>query len=308
MKSVKPHGALSKKLLASVKKILNQKVTFLKDFRAGKEEAQRLQETIASSEELAELDPLHALYVYGQNQMSVFVDQISSLPDVKKLTNLYVKAEDEYLPSGPPMSPLTYSYFNCWGTFDLCVGIKKETFGTMVVDLCKSMGSDPLLISIFEAMQASRMGLYIQEGTLGKFVLLREFITGKKIKCLSPAGYKGRRGELWYVRVFDTPQGMDSFGYSVAFTTPYLISERQNGKLNIPSEEKWLAFFERTFPETNKDDPVEAYEHLMKYGVEKNYWNEYVFEAYQNHTAEMVLLVGYPDIDTSRPHSRVNGG
>ena len=42
----------------------------------------------------------------------------------------------------------------------------------------------------------------------------------------------------------------------------------------------------------------------MKYGLERNYWNEYIFEAYVNHQHDMILLTGFPDIPLSRPHSK----
>ena len=44
----------------------------------------------------------------------------------------------------------------------------------------------------------------------------------------------------------------------------------------------------------------------MKYGPERNYWNEYIFQAYVNHRTEVVFIAGLPDIEESRPHSRVN--
>ena len=37
------------------------------------------------------------------------------------------KAEDEYLPSGPPMSPLTSSYFWMWALYDLHIGKSTDT-------------------------------------------------------------------------------------------------------------------------------------------------------------------------------------
>jgi len=36
------------------------------------------------------------------------------------------------------------------------------------------------------------------------------------------------------------------------------------------------------------------------------YWPEYVFEAYVNHESDVVYLTGFPDIESSRPHSRLN--
>ncbi len=50
-------------------------------------------------------------------------------------------------------------------------------------------------------------------------------------------------------------------------------------------------------------DQRSAYEHLLKYGLSRHYWNEYVFEGYSNHRNDIILLVGFPDIALSRPHS-----
>ena len=69
---------------------------------------------------------------------------------------------------------------------------------------------------------------------------------------------------------------------------------------------KWLAYFARTLPKIDRTNPQRAYEILMKYGPERNYWNEYIFEAYVNHRTELVFLAGLPDVEESRPHSKVN--
>ncbi len=69
-------------------------------------------------------------------------------------------------------------------------------------------------------------------------------------------------------------------------------------------EESWISFFERNLEKTGKKDKATAYEYLMKYGLNKNYWNEYVFQGYVNYLPEVVYLAGYPDIPLSMPHSR----
>ncbi len=46
----------------------------------------------------------------------------------------------------------------------------------------------------------------------------------------------------------------------------------------------------------------------MKFGPTRNFWNEFVFEAYVNHRTDVIYLKGLPDVPESRPHSRVNGG
>jgi hypothetical protein len=44
----------------------------------------------------------------------------------------------------------------------------------------------------------------------------------------------------------------------------------------------------------------------MKYGLERNYWNEYILEAYVSHQTEAIFLTGLPDAEDTKPHSRMN--
>ncbi len=118
------HGPISKKVLSGLRKTINRKVIDISELKNAKIHAENLEKSVITEKELAELDLLHGVYVYAQNKISVFVEQIAELPTLSKLTNAYSDAEDLYMPSGPPMSPLTTSYFSCWGFFDLCVGIK----------------------------------------------------------------------------------------------------------------------------------------------------------------------------------------
>ena len=41
----------------------------------------------------------------------------------------------------------------------------------------------------------------------------------------------------------------------------------------------------------------------MKYGRNKYFWNEYIFEGYVNYQEDMIMLAGFPDIPLSMPHS-----
>jgi hypothetical protein len=76
---------------------------------------------VASQENLAELSPFHAVYVYAQNQISVMAEQLTELDELDCFVKLLSSAQDEYLPGGPPMSPLTQSFFTSWAFFDACV-------------------------------------------------------------------------------------------------------------------------------------------------------------------------------------------
>ena len=105
---------IAEDIIADLTAFIGKKVIDIRDIKKAKIRAEKLEATISSEKELARLDPLHAVYVYGQNKMSVLVEQLAELPVMAELTQAYALAEQEYMPSGPPISPLTHSYFTCW--------------------------------------------------------------------------------------------------------------------------------------------------------------------------------------------------
>ena len=168
----------------------------------------------------------------------------------------------------------------------------------------RERGAREALITLFEKMQESRMGIFKHEGTSGKHLLLKEFITNREIKAFSASGYLGNPGEIWFARVLPPPFDNELFDYSIVFTTPYLLGKNGSRNQFIPNVERdWLGYFERNLGETNIDEKDLAYEQLMKYGLSRNYWNEYVFLAYRNHRHDVIVLDGFPDIPSSLPHA-----
>jgi len=45
-----------------------------------------------------------------------------------------------------------------------------------------------------------------------------------------------------------------------------------------------------------------AHYYLMKFGLDRYYWLEYLFEAYVNHTPNIIFIRGLPDIDVMARH------
>lgn len=287
---------IAEKLIKKLRSHVGAKVVDLSAVMEGKQDAEELQKTVATREALADYDPAHAFYVYAQNQASVMAEQLTTLPEMDRFARLIGKAEDEYLPSGPPMSPLTTSFFTCWAFFDACVGLGRETLGTTTMAVGKTFGMDEELIRVIGLMQDSRMAVYVHEGTDRGTIVLRELVTDRVCRAICPSGYDGRAGELWYVRVLPPPvAGLEEH---VVFTTPYVLVE--------PGEQEWLTYFDRSLPEGPPDKRIDAYEKHMKWGPARNYWTEFVFEAYLDHRHDVVFLEGLPDVPESRPHSRVD--
>ena len=173
--------------------------------------------------------PTHAVYLAAQNLVSYLDEEMSTLREMWEYNAVVGQAEDEYLPNGPPFSPLTGAYFTTWAFFDASFGRDRETIGT----------------------------------------------------CLLDIGPDLRIGELWYVRILPPPFA-DSDD-SLVFTTPY--------HLIAPGKKAWTDFLNRTMAETGlpisrpasaKTGPANKYpalEALMKYGLHRNYWHEFLFQA-----------------------------
>src|SRR6266850_2335517 len=148
MDKTKPDETLSgkpiaKKVVAKMKRHRQGKVVDIKNVLAGRAMAEELQETVVSQKELAGFDPAHAAYVYAQNQVSVMSEQLTALKEMAPFVDIISRAEDLYVPSAPPMSQLTTSYFTCWAFFDACLGPASETIGTTIFEVGATFGMHP---------------------------------------------------------------------------------------------------------------------------------------------------------------------
>jgi hypothetical protein len=284
---------IAKKIVAKMQRHRLGKVFNIKNVVDGLAMAQELQKIVASQEELAGFDPAYAAYVYAQNQVSVISEQLTALKEMALFADIISKAEDLYMPSAPPMSPLTTSYFTCWAFFDACAGPTNETIGTTILEVGAAFGMHPELLRLIRLMQDSRMGFYIHHGAEGNVSILEDVVTTAVHRVIVPGGYSGRKGENWYVRLLPPP--IPGGREYVAFTTPYVVVHPDFGD--------WLAYFRRTCPATAGFDD---YERHMKYGPTREYWNDFVFEAYVNYRVDAIYIAGLPDIPESRPHSEIS--
>ena len=273
-----PAGPIAQKLL----KILS---------RAGHRKALDLSPLNFGSQ--SHLHPLHAHYSTIQHRVSELVEVLLTLPALGRFSRALGDAEDLYKPSGPPMSPLTYSYFFYWSVFDMALGLRKETLGSCLIAVLERLGRDPALLAGVRTMQASRMGLHEHQGWDGDSVVLRDMGTDEPRHCLVASQYRGEPGQIWLARVLPPPS--EAFRDHLMITTPYVFRE-------TPTDQ-WRGYLQRTLPGVKSADPREAYHRLMKYGLSLNYWNEFIFQAYSNYQTEAAFLTGLPDIPLSRPHS-----
>ena len=239
-------------------------------------------------------DPIHAAYLFVQQLSSHFAECVSELPEMKAWTRAVGKAEDEYMPSGPPMSPLTRSFFWMWALYDLRIGKSTDTLAYCQITANDVILMNPHQLDACKKLEASRMGIYEHVGREGPHIRLRELITNNLLVCHSPAGYLGEEGELWYVRLAP-PLEPELAMFWIAMTTPYVLIEA--------SKSDWLVFLKRAMVQFDGLNESTRLHHLLKYGPETHYWNEFVFKAYHHHQEDAIFLAGIPDVKGSLPHA-----
>jgi hypothetical protein len=237
------------------------------------------------------IDPLHCVYTAVQNVCSIFAERVSGNIEFKPYYDLIAAAEREYMPGGPPMSPLTRSYFTSWAFCDVRFGPDVETIGSCLLDAGAKLGFEPKIMEAIRCFSESRMGIYECLQSNGARCRLRELVTEQAFDCFVGTGYQGRREELWYARLCPP---LEPAGYHLVFTTPYVL-------LNF-SKADWTAYLKRSLDSSALPEHSRL-ANFLKYGHALNQWNEFLFEAYANYQFDAIFLTGLPDVPSSLPHA-----
>ena len=289
-------GVISTKLRSYLKPSKKRQIIPFSELVEINKESAELIDTIVKQEDLAQMDPMHALYIWLQNIVSVFAEQVSGFKELSEFFDIIEKAEDDYMPQGPPMSPLTRSYFSLWSFFDLTFGPDQETVGSCFLDLVDILGIPEDLNPALANMQNSRMGIYEHKGCNNNLILLKELLTDEFHPCICPAGYVGKKGEIWFARVLPPP--INSIDYHIVMITPYVLMGH--------TKKEWIDFFARHSIKIDDSDREKKMVKLMKYGKSRHYWNDYIMDAYANNRHDVIFLRGIPDLPKTLPHSSVN--
>jgi len=239
-------------------------------------------------------DPVHAAYIFVHHITSAFSENVSRFPEMRAYAQEVGSAEDEYMPSAPPMSPLTMSFFTCWALYDHRIGKTTDTLADCLIEANDTICMNPHQLDALRKMSQSRMGIYEHQGMSDTHVRLRELITDREFVCHSTSGYRGKKGELWYVRLFP-PLEPELAAYDIVFTTPYVLIGQ--------SKDDWIAYLRRNIVGLKSSSEVDALQRLLKFGLRKNYWNEFVLLAFHHHQADAIFLTGIPDLKATLPHA-----
>ena len=259
----------------------------LEDINAVREDGSELKNLVRRIYSSQDYDLDNKLYLITQNMISIFAEELSDFRSANAFFNAMEKFEEEYMPDGPPFSPLTRSYFSYWQSFDYPFGKARETLGSIFYDLAQHSKLDKRVVDATAALNASRMGLYEVLETKGKVITSKELLTNVIFHSTCLAGYPGKPGDLMFARI--VPSLSDPEGPSLILTTPYIL-------LNSKAED-WLAFFRR------QGVDKAGLHGFFKYGPTEKYWHDYIMDGYVKFTSDRVYLTGIPDVPGSLPHA-----
>jgi hypothetical protein len=287
-------GKMAIRLKRTFDRAIQKKVISLEAMTQAKQQAAENIKTMPSIDQLVKdgRDPLHAIYTNTLNLISLFGEQMTTLPPLHPIHDFMSKWNDTYCPSSPPMSPISNSFFTCWIYLDAAFGEDKETVATCFLSLIDRLNLHPTQVEAAKNLSQSRMGIYEILATQGQFFDLRELITDKKLTAYICSGYIGNAGDIIFVRL--VPPLANTAEYFVGLTTPY--------QLVMQSTDDWLRYFNRHEIEANAVGAETRLHRHMKYGKNRTYWSEYIFYGYSNYAPGVILMTGFPDQPETQPH------
>ena len=277
---------ISEALIANFKKYNLNKILDLSEVKSAKETILEINSGLSKISRHEDLDPSHKVYIQVQNILSFFSEEISVLDEFEEYYDMLEKFDLEFMPSYPPMSPITGSYFNYFCLCDFRFGKQNETMSTIFKDLGLEYKYDELLIKAINNLIHSSMKFYKNLGVKDNLIELMDIMSGYKQTCVSTSKYFGNRDEIWFVRL--VPNLDNQYDYQIVLNTPYII-EKQNDK-------DWIDYFKRQGIKKNELGNDKKILNLMKYNTDAKYWLNYIMDSYLNYESNCIFLTGIPDI------------
>lgn len=243
--------------------------------------------------ELSGMPPNHARWMAIFELLGKGVTALTGLHALRKLGPRIDQAEEEYMPGGPPMSPVLDSVFMMWWMADLPAGPGRETLLGIFAEIAPMLSSPPWLAACARALASSRLGVYRVEELGQQRVRLTELGTGVSVQAAVPDDLKARRS-LWLTRLLPPPAG-DGSGDFVVWTTPYVLAD---------TEQQWTAYLDRVLSAAKPSERAQKLAQHFKAFDEPKRWLEYVMNGYagQEHETGAVVLTGMPDQPSTLPH------
>ena len=117
-------GLIARKIIAAGRKQQRQQVVDLQAIRGARDEMRRIIDEAIPSSDVGEQCPGFAAYLYVTNWALGVVEAAQDMRELWRHVDRIAKADEDYMPEGPPWSPITRSMFNAWALCDLTVAYR----------------------------------------------------------------------------------------------------------------------------------------------------------------------------------------
>jgi len=290
---IKKMSKISDKLIRDFKKIkkINKVIDFSEAKRA-REALLKVNTDLSMIDRSEDLDPSHKVYIQVQNILSYFSEEVSGFKEFTDYYEILEELDFEYMPSYPPMSPVTSSHFSYFCLCDLRFGKERETISTIFKDIGIVYKYEDLFIRSLDNLIQSSMRFYKNLKVKDGLVELEDILTKERKLCVSTSGYLGKPNEIWFVRL--VPNLDDKFDYQIILNTPYVILNQ--------NEEDWIKYFERHGIQKSDSSIDGKILQKMKHNLDTKYWLNYIMDGYLNYESNCIFLTGIPDVKGSKPH------
>ncbi len=242
-----------------------------------------------------------------------------SAPWFNQLNRLMDAFEEEYMPGGPPQSPIYDSFHVQHVLGEVPVGAADETPYSVLVKLTLSSARHARFHALARSLAEAHLDVYAVTAAKGLRGELSPIRGGSAFTVNATAPFF-ERGDLVLARVLpfegeyyiaDSPyllreptQEWLAYFERVAATAQQPAADaartRPKGKLSAKQEAKWR---QRQRLKTQSSQPDLLIRHHLKRGNSDRFWLDYVMDAYTGERRGIVYLAGVPDRPESLPHS-----
>lgn len=286
-------GPTAKKLIRELRSHRRSNVVDLGAAREVKQHAQELRAALSDAGKPRALPPNMRRWMDPFGALSGITSMLLGSPSLRKVRHKIDAAQEEYMPGGPPMSPLLDSTYVSWYMADLHIGPRKETLCSILCDLAPLLRLPDEIVEVARRFERTHLDIYRAENLPNGRVKLTRLLDGSSVNAELAEIVPTDNG-LWLARVlppFDPAVNDDS----VVWGAPYLL-------MSEGGEQEWLAFFERVAPGLAGEARAAALVQYFKGGT-PNHMLEYIVNGYYGQAPNStVVLTGVPDRPETQPH------
>jgi len=244
--------------------------------------------------------------------------QLLGAPAFDSLARFHEEVEEEYMPGGPPQSPVYDSFSMQFVLGSVPQGIGNETPYSVLARLLQRDPSRARLQSMAQSLADARFELY-RVRTTGDHRADIEPVRGGAALSVRLTGPFLRPGDFGLMRVLsfggehfiaDSPYLLEASEQDWLDHLARVVAQQQTpGSTSAPLKPSKLSSKEQARrrqkekAKAARNEPEAVIQRYLQLGLSARHWFDYVMDAYAGERRGIVFLAGVPDRPELLPHS-----